>query len=382
MAWLQRNKVSGTFYVCWREGGRGSPVKTVKAGRTIAEARKFRDVIAGRLREGRIGGGVMAKEITVEEFSKKWLSVRTIRPKSLEREEYIIKNHLLPRFGDSMVYTVTAEEAQAFITDLAKRVSPWTARRVHDVARVMFGDAQRYGYCRENVFWNVRRPEKPHREMQLLSVEDFCRLLQAMPRRWRPFILTLGLTGTRYGEATALRWDDLDLQEGRLHVRRQIVSNTTEVAQPKSRTSLRTIDLLQPVTQALLDVPQMSQWVFPGVRGGPLNHRAFDRRVWLPVVRGLNLPLRLHDLRHFFTSLMFAFGRNPLYIAAQLGHSGAEVTLKQYAHLMREGQRLDELGTLAKIEIAYRANTVQITAGRLEKKSLKLQLKSGRGGRI
>ncbi len=378
MPWIQRNK-AGTYRVAWREGGRGTPKKTVAAGETLAEARKIRDVVAGRIREGRIGGGVIAKRITVGEFAEKWLSMRegNVRPKTFERERYIVKNHILHRFRDEMLHAVSVEEAQAFIADLK---SPWTARRVHDVTRVMFGDAQRYGYCRENVFWNVARPEKPHHEMRVLSVEGFCKLLKALSSKHRSFVLTLGLTGMRYGEATGLRWEDLDLEAGRLHIRRQIVSNTTEVAEPKSRTSLRTIDLLPPVRGALLDLPQRSEWVFPGTRGGSLNHRAFLRRVWCPTVEALKLGrLRIHDMRHLAASLWIAWGRNILWVASQLGHSSADITLRQYGHLLREGQRLDEGETLQKVEAAYRANSVP-TRRKLAIRGTRIN--TGRGGGI
>lgn len=161
-----------------------------------------------------------------------------------------------------------------------------------------------------------------------------------------------------------------------MHVRRQIVSDTTSIAQPKSRTSLRTIELPSPVRSALMDLPQRSEWLFPGVMGGPLNHRAFLRRIWCPTVRGLGLEgLHVHDMRHFATSLWFAWGRNILWIAQQLGHSSADITLRQDGHLLREGQRLDEAETLRKIEDAFKC------ANPVPSKKRSNIVKSGRGGR-
>lgn len=49
---------------------------------------------------------------------------------------------------------------------------------------------------------------------------------------------------------------------------RQIAANTTEPAAPKSRRGIRTIHLLPPVREALLDLPQRGMLVFPGARGG------------------------------------------------------------------------------------------------------------------
>jgi len=295
MAWLQLSR--GKYYICWREGGRDSPVKVQAAGTKLAAARKVKVA-------------VLPKRVLFKDFSDKWIENRSVRPKTLEREKYLIKNHLVPEFGGSMLYSITAEEVQTFVSRLGKQVSPYTARRAHDVLRVMLGDAKSYGYARENVAWDTKRPELPHDEMRVLSLDQTCRLLEALPARWKPMVLTMLLGGLRWGEVAGLRSNDLDLDAGRLHVRRQIVSNTTEVAPPKSKRSLRAIDLLPPLRQALLDLPQRGVWVFSGVRGGPVNHRTSDRRVWLPIVRKLRLDLTIHDLRHTCASLLLAFGRS------------------------------------------------------------------------
>ena len=48
-----------------------------------------------------------------------------------------------------------------------------------------------------------------------------------------------------------------------------------------------------------------------------------------------------HDLRHFFASLLIAFGEPIPYASQQLRHDSPATTLKIYAHLIREGRRLD-----------------------------------------
>ncbi len=58
---------------------------------------------------------------------------------------------------------------------------------------------------------------------------------------------------------------------------------------------------------------------------------------WAPACRtvGLDPAPRPYDLRHSFASLLLAEGRQPLYVAKQLGHSLA-VLLSTYAHLIDE----------------------------------------------
>ena len=55
-------------------------------------------------------------------------------------------------------------------------------------------------------------------------------------------------------------------------------------------------------------------------------------------------PLRLHDARHTFASLALASGKSVRWVADQLGHSNPELTLRVYAHALREEEQ--DLGFL------------------------------------
>ena len=47
-------------------------------------------------------------------------------------------------------------------------------------------------------------------------------------------------------------------------------------------------------------------------------------------------PLRLHDARHTFASLALAFGKSVCWVASELGHTDAALTLRVYAHALRK----------------------------------------------
>ena len=47
-------------------------------------------------------------------------------------------------------------------------------------------------------------------------------------------------------------------------------------------------------------------------------------------------PLRLHDARHTYASLALAAGKSVRWVASQLGHANPELTLRVYAHALRE----------------------------------------------
>jgi integrase len=58
-----------------------------------------------------------------------------------------------------------------------------------------------------------------------------------------------------------------------------------------------------------------------------------------------------HALRHTYASMLIAQGRDPVYVADQLGHSTPVITLRTYAHLFRAAQR--EVRSREQLEAAY-----------------------------
>jgi integrase len=84
---------------------------------------------------------------------------------------------------------------------------------------------------------------------------------------------------------------------------------------------------------------------------------------WAPACRavGLDPVPRPYDLRHSFASLLLAEGRQPLYVARQLGHSVA-VLLSTYAHLIDEYEDAERIDADAEIAKARRQVGVQMVS--------------------
>jgi integrase len=224
----------------------------------------------------------------------------------------------------------------------------------------------------------AKNQKAPRREVWLTRAQ-LDRLAAAIDPRYRALVLAAALTGLRWGELTALRWDDLRLTQpfndgavagpGRLRVVRALSdpanSGRGRVKGPKTEAGRRTIALDQETVDALVAHRELVggegwEYVFtsPGGSngpGGPLARNNFWR-VWNRALRDAKLAhlwgeyggVHFHDLRHTHATWLLA-RRVPLVaVANRLGHANPVITMMVYAHVDRLVERgevtAEELG--------------------------------------
>ena len=164
----------------------------------------------------------------------------------------------------------------------------------------------------------------------------------AARQRRHALIATLVYAGLRIGEATALRWRDIDLANGRI-----------SVGDSKTEAGIRIVDVLPALRDELTShrhaaaTARSDDLVFPTSSGSRRDKDNARERVIRPVVaaaeellaRRGHTPLpdgvTAHKLRHTFASILYVRGEDPAYVMAQLGHSDPGFTLRVYAHAMR-----------------------------------------------
>ncbi|WP_188585367.1 site-specific integrase [Gordonia jinhuaensis] len=154
--------------------------------------------------------------------------------------------------------------------------------------------------------------------------------------------LWLVSTGMRFGEATALRPGDIDVENATARVGRAWKYSggySRRLGPPKTRKSRRTIDLT-PQAVEVAGRHADGEWLFSLSSGGPVSPQGFWRRAWEPARRaarehGLTKTPRVHDLRHTNASWMIASGIPLPMIQAHLGHESITTTIDRYGHLDR-----------------------------------------------
>ncbi|MEG3619824.1 site-specific integrase [Magnetovibrio sp. PR-2] len=130
------------------------------------------------------------------------------------------------------------------------------------------------------------------------------------------------LTGLRQQEALQLEWRDVLLDRGRIII-------------PKSKSSSpRTVFLFKSAKKILQDLPRSPKGDFVFWHGDGHRYKRFANQ-WKSFTKRLGLPVRDHDLRHFYAHLYLMKGGTLHGLKEQLGHKWFETTL-QYAHLSNE----------------------------------------------
>jgi integrase len=131
----------------------------------------------------------------------------------------------------------------------------------------------------------------------------------------------------RRGEAIGLRWSDVDLEAGRLSVRRALIPINREVvvSEPKTAKGRRvvaldpgTIEVLK--AQAARQLDEQHEWdeawietglVFTAEHGAALDPESLSRYFRQAVKKTMLPQIRLHDLRHTHATLALQAGVHP-----------------------------------------------------------------------
>jgi integrase len=158
-------------------------------------------------------------------------------------------------------------------------------------------------------------------------------------QRWEGVVVLGATCGLRIGEALSLRYEDLDLAEGTISIRRTLWKYN--VYPPKTPSSRRTLKLPQVALDALTRLSESNGnpsegWLFPSKNGNPTAPESFWCWGWKRMLRKAGLPesLTYHQLRHGAASLLLNQNVPVPVVSRYLGHANPGITMKVYAHLI------------------------------------------------
>src|ERR687890_21355 len=325
------------------------------SGKTKEEARRNLRRARGDAERGLLFN---ADNLKVGEYLDRWLADSvsdTVKATTFERYEQITRLHLKPALGRVKLKALTPAHVRGLYREkLEAGSSARTVRYIHTTLHKALKQAVMDGLLPRNATEAVKPPQPTGEEMHPLMPKQAKLLLEVAhesgDRLEALYVLAIH-TGLRQGELLGLKWDDVDLDDGSLQVRRTltITKNGSVFTSPKTSGSRRSVKLTQGATQALRshlerqlgEIDRVgSLWsenglIFASDTGEPLDRRAVTALKFKPLLNRAGLPeIRFHDLRHTCATLLLTRNVNPKIVSEMLGHATIAITLDTYSHVL------------------------------------------------
>jgi integrase len=310
-----------------------------------------------------------AGRITFRDYVERvWWPSRQLEVSTRAGYRSYLDKHFLPFFGPLAMADIVASTVQAWVTKaIDEGLSPRSVVKYHVMLHGVFKRAVRDRVMAYNPCAETELPKVVAKKTHIPTPQEFQRLLEFIPSRFLPLVLTEIETGLRWGELIALRPRHVDFLRRTITVEETIV----EVSRKNSPTGERYVIKPYPkddesrvigVRPRLLDVLAThiqrlklgrDDLLFSSterVGGTPLSRNTFRTRYWQPAVAkaGLAVPVRVHDLRHAHASWLLAGGADLKTVMDRLGHRQIQTTQK-YLHTLADADD-QALAALTRVE--------------------------------
>jgi integrase len=170
---------------------------------------------------------------------------------------------------------------------------------------------------------------------RIADPEEAAKLIEALPVVDRALWATALYAGLRRGELQALKWEDVDLAAGVIHVERSWDEEAGEIG-PKSVKGRRKVPIAGVLRDHLVEHRMRhghsEGLIFGKTASDPFYPHTVTKHAdeaWKGLER-----ITLHQARHTFASLMIAAGVNAKALSTYMGHANIGITLDRYGHLM------------------------------------------------
>src|SRR5215204_2929639 len=216
------------------------------------------DKLARALADRTSGHTFDTENMTVGEYLDRWLNDSdkgSVRTSTYERHEQIVRLHLKPTLGCVKLSKLTPAHVQGLYRDkLDSGLSPATVQKIHTVLHKALAQALKWNMILRNASDAVKAPRPAPEEMHPLSPDQARKLMEAAHGDKLEALYILAVhTGMRQGELLALKWEDVELNEGIIRIRHTLARSGGRIAlgEPKTKRSRHPVHLTGAAVEAL-----------------------------------------------------------------------------------------------------------------------------------
>lgn len=305
------------------------------------------------------------KIMTFEEVYKMWFEQHkaTVKESSAYIHNTIIKVQILPYFGTLRVDKIDTAYCQKQVNRIFKTLKNYNSainliRRIFEYAKVM-------KQIKTNPMNDVIIPKKrktlddTDKPVNFYTKEQLRTFLETLkehaPYQMYVAFRVLAFTGMRKGELAALKWSDVDFENGTISINRTVAFNNVgkfHIQTPKTRKSIRTISIDDTTLNTLKtwknelrkelfkqgrNIDKGDGFIFHSTNGNFII-KYIDK--FLPsFLRKYDLPpIKPHGFRHTHASLLFESGASIKEVQDRLGHENIKTTMDIYTHVTKSAR--------------------------------------------
>jgi integrase len=300
------------------------------------------------------------------DVGERWREMAVHRERTESNVERALRLHVYPFFGNRQISSIQRSDIQKWVKERSQVIKPSTLATPYNCLAAILKMAHYDGTIPTYPCVDIDLPDVFFPEVQPLHPDAVKALIEAAPDRYRQLVRLAAATGLRQGELFGL--EDHVTAEG-VTVAQQLVGPDKGVpylGPPKTNQSYRTVPLARSAAEGIeahrekfpprpvhiedRTDPRKPVWRTAHLLFTNQDGRAIRRgswaKVWARTVARANKALEaagnsvrvpadatLHDLRHFYASVLIQNGATPKQVQKRLGHAKPSITLNVYTHL-------------------------------------------------
>ncbi len=262
-------------------------------------------------------------KVTVSEVLQRYWTLHLDGNKkpSAERAKFAFER-MVKYFGPRTSISDIRFRIDEYKADRRQTVKPSSVKRELSFLKAACVKAKEWGILDKNPLDGYKLDKVNDSRLRYLEDEEFHCLLESADENLVPILLMARHQGMRQGEIRHLKWEDVDMRRGIIHIP---ISKSGE---------RRDIPMTEVIGRMLMRIPvkEREGLVFK-YDGKEIKRQGWLMHSFRRAVRKAGIKdFRFHDLRHTFASHAVMNGGGLAAVGALLGHKSMKMT-QRYAHL-------------------------------------------------
>ncbi len=287
--------------------------------------------------------------VLFDDYATEWFKTYKepkLPPKTLSSARTKFNKHVIGAFPGKSIGDITSKEVQ----DVLNSKSNYSKSYMRDIMNYMnnvFASALEDGIISKNPMdsQKIFNPCTKVTERKALTPAEKADIIRNIPklkgRNDRMFMAFLMFTGMRPGEVYALRWEDIDAENGLIHIRRgsRFANNKFLLGDTKTAKGVRSIPLAPKLIEILSPLSE-SGFIFtrtdPKHAGEPYTEQT-HKRAWERIKRTIDVHGMIpYEARHTYATELATRGVPMKTAITIMGHTDERMMMSRYAHTQTE----------------------------------------------